>query len=90
MKEIYKKIEINIHIALMFLTVIFVSFIPDTYHVFFGDWFCELGGKCPYTGSIHLSKWHWGFRHWMWLSMGISLFIYNCVMLINKINKYHG
>lgn len=88
-----KTIQISIRIILMFATIIFASFIPDYFHNFFGDELCNgfimradgymeqffhIGGK--HSELI----WHWGFRHWMWLLMGLSLFVIQLIDLVKK------
>lgn len=79
-------------IALLFLIVIMMSFIPDNFHEFFGDWHCEGGDQLSHQGCeygpdlIHNATWHWGFRHWMWMFMGVSLFMYNLIWIISDIS----
>jgi hypothetical protein len=70
-----------------------MSFIPESNPEFFGDWQCNGGNQfksegCMYgVDSIHGPKWHWGFRHWIWMLMGLTLFIYNAVIIIIKLDK---
>ena len=97
-----KHTKIMGRIALLFLTVMMMSFIPDSFHEFFGDWHCEgsqsigHGLEHQHVGCIygdvndfdsHLPQWHWGFRHWMWMWMGVALFIYNTILIVSSIHK---
>ena len=84
-------------LALLFLTVMAMSFIPENFPALFGDWLCE--GRhlvndefigCTHLPGLHSSHnpmIHWGFRHYIWFAMGLSLFIYNLVLIINLIDK---
>ena len=93
----YTKVSINI--ILVFLIVMLASLIPGTYPEFFGDWFCKGSGVrradysyplCDYgvgANQFHLPVWHWGYRHWIWMVMGISLFIVQCIRIGYIIDK---
>jgi len=84
----------------MFGIIILMSFIPDTFPEFFGDWKCN-GGNFVYEGEHctlvgcnyaqrgpHSAATHWGFRHWMWFFCGVILFIWNLVDLLpDKMKK---
>ena len=100
-----KKIHITcLRIVALFTIAIFISFIPDYLHDFFGDWLCE-GAKhgklipetdanwshyeligCYYAGGIHNPTWHYGYRHWLFLAMGVSIFIIQLIDIIS--NKF--
>ncbi len=86
----------------MFAIIILMSFIPDAFPEFFGDWRCN-GGNFVYEGEHstlvgcnyaqrgpHSATTHWGFRHWMWFFCGVTLFIWNLVDLLSDEakNKY--
>jgi hypothetical protein len=86
--------RIAIHIILTFIIAILSSFIPDNFHDFFGDWLCEGNynweepSGCNYLGvRIHDPKWHWGARHWLWMSMGACLFVLQFFKIINIIDE---
>jgi hypothetical protein len=77
------------------MILITASFIPDNFHELFGDWHCvgtiELEAKngwqtinngCKYESCDHDPTWHWGFRHWLWLLMGICLFIIQVIRIV--------
>ena len=70
----------------LFGIVILMSFIPENFRDFFGDWYCENSDNlCKYDASAHhAATWHWGFRHYIWCLMGLTLFIYNVVLMIPK------
>jgi hypothetical protein len=88
-----------LRIVFIFAIVMFLSFIPDSFHEFFGDWHCNgteviraaNGDFMHYAGCRenyeHGPTWHWGFRHWIWMLMGLSLFIYNAILIGISINK---
>lgn len=83
-----KKIQIiSLRVILLFTVAMFVSFIPDYLHDFFGDWTCK---GCNYGEPgryVHDPSLHWGYRHWLFLSMGIILFIIQAVDLIMYIDS---
>ena len=89
-----RNINIQIKIIILFGTVFLMSFIPDNYPQYFGDWQCNgnwyengsIKGNCNYL-NFHYPTIHWGWRHWIWAFCGISLFIYNGVKIIKLINK---
>jgi len=87
-------------IVAIFAITMALSFVPDSFHEFFGDWRCngtevvrDANGEfvyytgCHENGSEHNSQWHWGFRHCLWMFMGLSLFIYNSILIAISINK---
>jgi hypothetical protein len=87
-------------IVFLFAITMALSFIPDLFHEAFGDWHCngteivrDTDGKYMYYAGCyenqleHSSTWHWGFRHFLWMLMGLSLFVYNTILIISSINK---
>lgn len=90
-----KTTEISLRIATMFLFAIGMSFIPEIFPTFFGDEICTGSGDltianqgypvhyefCDYD-YYHNKTIHWGYRHWLYLTMGISLFITQVISLI--------
>lgn len=75
---------VSLRIIVIFTVAIFVSFIPDYLHDFFGDWYCKGSGVidqhyhyslCNYGNGFHTATWHWGYRHWLFVIMGIFLAI---------------
>jgi hypothetical protein len=38
---------------------------------------------CMYGGQHHLKTIHWGYRHWLFFTMGVILFIIQLVDIIN-------
>lgn len=87
-----KHFKIMGRIVLLFSIVILMSFIPESNREFFGDWQCNGGNYykkegCLYGADfVHGPTWHWGFRHWIWMFMGLALFIYNAVLIIIKLD----
>ena len=82
----------KLRILLMFTIIMAASFIPDHYHSFFGDWLCQGSGeliadtnhyqRCNYADCYyHNPTWHWGFRHYVWMILGLTFLIINIVEL---------
>lgn len=100
-----KSLKVSLRIILLFSVAIFLSFIPQLLHTFFGDWHCNGSGVarlipetkrmyehyeysgCKYDTMVHEPTWHWGYRHWLWLCMDISLAIVQIVDIIKIIDK---
>ena len=95
-----KTIIISLRVIAIFLVAIFVSKIPDLYPNFFGDYKCE--GKiivktneygyheysgCDFGEGRHNSKWHWGYQHWMFFLMGLSLTIIQIIDIVKYISE---
>jgi hypothetical protein len=90
---------ISLKVMLLFTIAIFSTFIGDYLHDFFGDWKCEGSGerlegffnrydKCNYGDcGFHEPKWHWGYRHWLYLAMCIVLFFIQVIDIINYAEK---
>ncbi len=86
---------LSLQIIAIFAVIIFTSFIPDIYHLFFDDWFC-IGAKgcgenrigCHYF-EPHDAQWHWGYRHYMWFFMGCCLTIIQAIRVGDYISKNH-
>jgi hypothetical protein len=38
---------------------------------------------CRYINEGHISQWHWGYRHWLYFIMCITLFVIQVVDIIN-------
>lgn len=89
----------KIRLVAIFAGVIFLSFIPEAFPDFFGDWVCQ-GGEVIHTGDFlrmkgcdygvgytHNPRTHWGFRHWMLFACGLTLFIWNMIELFDKEDK---
>jgi len=100
MKQINLFTKISIRVIAVFLVAITMSAITDNLHEYLGDWFCagratDNAGLCVYYdggthNSAHDPTWHWGYRHWLVLFMGVSLAviqIVNIVFIIEESNK---
>lgn len=90
MKSIYFKLSIQV--VLIFLTMIFISFVPDYLHPLFGDEHCfgNINNQvCSdgITNYSHGKTWHWGYRHYLWTIMGSILFIIQLVRVIKLIDN---
>ena len=86
-------------IVILFIFAILLTFVPEQYQTFFGDFACngrayignsvtgfkEIG--CQYVSIEHSPGIHWGYRHWLWFAMGCCIFLYNTVLIIISINK---
>jgi len=98
--SIYTQVTVNI--VAVFIVVILMSFVPDYFYNFFGDWKCEGSRYVSEAGNIwgnrigctygdsgnHNPKWHWGYRHWIWFFMGITLFIVQFIRIVNLIDNH--
>lgn len=91
-----RKIDTKIRLVAIFAIAMNLSFIPEMFPEYFGDWVCQ-GGKvitdgnnwrtegCSYGNYWdHDPTTHWGFRHYMWTLCGTVLFIWNTVELFPK------
>jgi hypothetical protein len=85
--------KLQFRVLIMFAVIFAASYIPDAYPSYFGDWLCSGSGelvegeyhyeRCNYAGNnYHNPSWHWGFRHWAWLFLGITMLVINIVQLI--------
>lgn len=88
----------KLKILLMFIVIMGMSFIPESNHELFGDWLCKGGVSdliegnhivkgCTYHFNTHNPTWHWGFRHWTWVFMGLTFCIWTVAETINENNK---
>ena len=86
-----KKIQIiSLRVIALFIVAIFISFIPEYLPDFFGDWVCKgrefvINGYfgCDYKYNLHNPENHWGYRHWLFFTMGLVLFTIQTVGIIN-------
>lgn len=89
-----KSIKISLRVIALFLVAILVSKIPDLYPNFFGDWKCEgrwfnekRGLWGTYEGcdmfQLHNPTFHWGYQHYLFFLMGLSLTIIQIVDIVN-------
>jgi hypothetical protein len=95
-----KSIKISLRIIALFSVAILVSKIPQLYPNFFGDWLCE-GRKVIWEDSDHIkyhtegcdifqahnSTWHWGYQHYLFFLMGLSLAIIQIIDIVNIAKK---
>lgn len=76
----------------LFSLVIAMSFLPEMFPKFFGDFNCNGGvyevvgntlkrSGCLEWSNSHGPKTHWGFRHFVFFVMGLTLFIWGLVDL---------
>ena len=82
------------HVMIVFVIIILLSFIPEQFSSFFGDWKCAGSGEvlsrgeyihysnCD-SGGFHLAVTHWGFRHWLWLAMGLIIFVIQIFRIVS-------
>jgi len=91
---------LSLRIVVLFTVAILSTFLGDYLHLFLGDWKCDGSGKrylegiyvlyerCNYSlCNLHDSSWHWGYRHWIYFVMCITLFIIQVVDIINFSSK---
>jgi hypothetical protein len=69
--------HLSIRIIMLFVVAMIVSFIPEisVMRSFFGDTYCAISNHSySYAGDVHTEPtWHWGWRHWLFLFMGVHL-----------------
>jgi len=94
-----KSIKISIRVIALFMVAIFVSKIPDVYPTFFGDWHCKGIIYVMSTNEIighyegcdmwqqHNPTMHWGYQHYLFFMMGLSLFIIQLVDVVKIYKK---
>jgi hypothetical protein len=93
----------QLKLALIFLSIFAVSFLPQQFPYVF-DWKCNGSGEkvygdakdlssddyftgCNYTSNFHHSTWHWGFRHYILLAMGLTFTAINVIKIIQDESK---
>jgi hypothetical protein len=88
----------KLKIALLFVVIFCMSFIPEWWPELFGDWHCNGGINewqegpdvhegCSYNNVTHAPTWHWGYRHWIWMFAGLTMTIWTVVDIIIKASK---
>jgi hypothetical protein len=79
----------KLKLALVFITIMGASFIPGYFPEFFGDWVCKGGGKCSHLRCFYNSPptLHYGFRHWIFILMGITFTIISLTEISEKEKK---
>ena len=90
-------LKITIRIILIFVIATIMSFIADEFHSFFGDTLCNgtslniETNKYEYFvhyGSRHTdTQIHWGYRHFLFFMMGLSVTTLQIIDIINCYNK---
>ena len=94
--KINKSQKISLKVILLFTIAILSTFVGDYLHSFLGDWKCLGSGTpndsiynpiykyCNYAEwGFHDPTWHWGYRHWLYLVMCITLFIIQIIDIIS-------
>ncbi len=86
---------LTLNIIILFSVAIASTFIGDNFHSFFGDTLCQ--GR--YYDSIkhstygclenqigeHNPTWHWGYRHWLYFTMCLILFVLNSIRIVDNL-----
>lgn len=100
MRNTYTNIQVRI--IIIFICAMFYSFIPEFVREFFDDTHCKTGSGlwiygsnvaghfqyCNYSNHSHeAGHWHWGYRHWLFMSMGICLSVVQIISLIVYVDK---
>ncbi len=87
-------IKVSLRIILLFTVAILISLVGDNLHLFFSDDFCNgnisNNNKCQFgynSNYYHGQIWHWGYRHWLFFYMGLSLTIVQIVNIVIIIDK---
>jgi hypothetical protein len=79
-------ILLSLQIMAVFITAMIVSFIPEKFNTFFGDWICDIR-EFHYGDKWASAHTHWGYRHFLFFFMGSALFIVQVATIITFINK---
>lgn len=82
--KITKFEKVTLIIVLTFSIAILMSFIGDSLHNFFGDYYCTIT-NCKYAGAFAGHEWptyHWGWRHWLFMLCGLCIFIVQLTRVI--------
>jgi hypothetical protein len=85
----------KLKLVAMFVIIMTMSFISELFPNLFGDFACKgntlelvnniyMYKGCQYGSFCHGPTLHYGFRHWVWFFMGLSLFIWGIVELIEE------
>ena len=84
--KLNKSTKISFRIMALFMAAIIISIIPDYLHEFFNDVHClgNVNGLSCVNGwqDRHGIDWHWGYRHWLFFGMGLSLSIVQFVNIV--------
>lgn len=80
---------LSLRVVLLFIVAIFSTFIGDSLSTFLGDWNCDILGTC-HSGyeKEYITHVHWGYRHWLYFTMCIILFIIQVVSIVDFYEKY--
>lgn len=85
-----KYTKISIRLIVSCVIIIISDFIPDNFHEFFGDVYCKGSQNCSVGDLfIHGVKWHWGFRHFIFVMMGFGLALVQFIRMVDLILKNH-
>lgn len=75
---------ISLKIILLFTIAIFSTFIGELLSNFLGDWKCDITGMCHYGyDKEYYSHYHWGYRHWLYFTMCMVLFIIQVIDIVD-------
>ncbi len=78
---------LSLQIVLVFAVVMAASIVPDTFPKFFGDIYCTIPNHF-HMGFVHdTPEFHWGYRHFIWMVMGLSLFTAQVVRIVIYCDK---
>lgn len=48
---------------------------------------CNQGMSNAFSNSFHTPTWHWGFRHYIWVALGLTFLIINIYELTKAENE---
>ena len=78
---------LSLQIILVFVVMMFSSYIPDLFPKFFGDYQC-IAKHYTEMGICYGDHYHWGWRHILFLCMGIALFFVQVIRIISFCDKH--
>lgn len=93
-----KNLILSFKVVILFMVAMVFSLIGENLHTFFGDWYCGGSGElvqtkytdylhnenCNYINSRHEATWHWGYRHYLFVVMGFTLFVLQVVNIVKN------
>lgn len=78
--------KLSLRIILLFATAMLVSFSPEYLRLFFGDVSIQPTEFGSYFGGGMIDQhWNWGFRHYLYFYMCISLFFVQVIRIFTWI-----
>ena len=82
---------LSARVVALFMGAILITFIPENYPEFFGDYICKASANiaCGTADPVGhtIPRLHWGYRHYLFFTMGLVLFIIQIFSIANQNEK---